>query len=191
MCSYSRLILTTAIMLAAWPAAAQTGSVEVKSPDGSLAISVATLAGVTPAAGGGQLAYQVTLRGKAVMDWSRLGLEIQGGPTLGAQVKILSAERSSHDEKWPALHGKANSIRDHYNAATIRTAESGRSGRLLNLEVRAYDDGVAFRYLVPEQPSIREMRLSAEATQFRASKDATTYPLILRDYRSSYEDDYH
>jgi alpha-glucosidase len=61
----------------------------------------------------------------------------------------------------------------------------------MDIEARAYNDGVAFRYVVPEQPSIRELRLAREATQFCMAKDGPTFPLILRNYRTSYEDDYH
>ncbi len=48
-----------------------------------------------------------------------------------------------------------------------------------------------FRYLIPEHPAQREIRITAELTQFHFAKDGTTYPLILRDYRTPYEDDYH
>ena len=56
--------------------------------------------------------------------------------------------------------------------------------------MRAFDDGVAFRYIVPEQPSIKSVHIADERTQFRYSKDATLYPLVLSGFQSSYEDDY-
>jgi alpha-glucosidase len=170
--------------LLAMVALLQAAPAALKSPDGALEIAFSTQ-------NDGQLVYRVALRGQPVIDWSRLGLDIQGGPLLGAEVRILSSEPSQGDETWSAPHGKANPIRNHYNALTVRTSETGRRARRLDIEARAYDDGVAFRYVVPEQPAIREMRLAAEATQFRLSKDGTTFPLILRGYRTSYEDDYH
>ncbi len=172
-------------------AAAQTGPVALKSPDGSLEISIATLSGGSPSAAGGQLAYRISRAGKPVLDWSQLGLNIQGLPPLGPEVRILDSQPSNHDETWTSPAGKAAKIRDHYNAVVVHTSESGRRVRRMDIEARAYDDGIAFRYLIPEQPSIREMRLSGEGTQFHISKESTTWPLILRDYRSSYEDDYH
>ena len=33
------------------------------------------------------------------------------------------------------------------------------SGRKLSLEIRAYDDGIAFRYILPKQPSIQNVRI--------------------------------
>ena len=73
----------------------------------------------------------------------------------------------------------------------IHTEETAGRHRPLDLEARAYDDGNTFRYLIPEHPAQREIRITAELTQFHFAKDGTTYPLILRDYRTPYEDDYH
>jgi alpha-glucosidase len=64
------------------------------------------------------------------------------------------------------------------------------AGRKLGLEIRAYDDGVAFRYVVPGKEGGAKIRIERELTEFRYSKDATTYPLILDGFQSSYEDEY-
>ena len=89
------------------------------------------------------------------------------------------------------MAGKANPIRNHYNAVTVQTVETAASGRRLTIEARAYDDGVAFRYVVPEQPAVKELRILNESTQFRFSKDANTLALISRGFQTSNEDDYH
>jgi alpha-glucosidase len=65
------------------------------------------------------------------------------------------------------------------------------AGRRLVIEARAYDDGVAFRYVVPDQPSVKELRILNESTQFRFSKEANTLALISRGFQTSNEDDYH
>ncbi|HVX67270.1 MAG TPA: glycoside hydrolase family 97 protein, partial [Bryobacteraceae bacterium] len=179
------------LLLAIVPAFAQTGPVALKSPDGSLEISIATLKGDTLEAAGGHLAYRIAYRGKPVFQWSGLGLSVQGGPPLGADMRVTGSQPSGGDETWTAVHGKANPIRNHYNAVTVEAVETGRPNRKLTIEARAYDDGVAFRYLIPAQPMMRELRISAEDTQFIPAKDAATFPLILNGYRSSHEDDYH
>ena len=58
------------------------------------------------------------------------------------------------------------------------------------VEARVYNDGAAFRYVVPEQDAIKELRIANERTQFVFAKDATTFPLILRNFRTSWEDNY-
>jgi alpha-glucosidase len=179
------------VLLAALTAAAQTGPVVLKSPNGALEISIATVRGQSVQAAGGQLAYRVAFRGQPVIEWSNLGLAMEGSPALGPAVRIESSQASSQDETWTSVQGKANPIRSHYNAVTVQTVETAANGRRLVMEARAYDDGVAFRYVVPEQPSVKELRILNESTQFRFSKDACTFSLISRGFQTSNEDDYH
>ena len=73
----------------------------------------------------------------------------------------------------------------------MQTVETAANCRRLVMEARAYDDGVAFRYVLPEQPSMKDVRILNEATQFRFSKDANTISLISRGFQTSNEDDYH
>jgi alpha-glucosidase len=171
------------VLLAVLTAAAQTEPVALKSPNGALEISIGTVRG--------QLAYRVVFRGKPLLEWSNLGLMIEGSPALGAAVRIESSQASSQDETWKPVQGKANPIRNQYNAVTVQTVETAASGRRLAMEARAYDDGVAFRYFVPEQPNLKELRILNESTQFRFTKDANTIALISRGFSTSNEDDYH
>ncbi|MGD0500872.1 MAG: glycoside hydrolase family 97 protein [Bryobacteraceae bacterium] len=191
MFSYGKLAALIAVVLAALPAAAQTGQTVLLSPDGAIQMTIATVRGQAVQEAGGQLAYRVAFHGKPLLDWSNLGLAIAGSPVLGAAVRIESSQPSSQDETWKPVAGKTSLVRNHYNAVTVQTVEMAAGGRRLAIEARAYDDGVAFRYVVPEQPNVKEMRISNEATQFRFIRDATTWSLILRDFQTSSEDDYH
>jgi alpha-glucosidase len=179
------------VLLAALAATAQTGPVVLASPNGALEISIATVRGQSVEAAGGELAYRVTFRGQPVIQWSNLGLILEAAPALGTAVRIESSQASSQDETWTAVQGKTSRIRNHYNAVAVQTVETAANGRRLVVEARAYDDGVAFRYVVPEQPSIKELRILNEATQFRFSKYANTFSLISRGFETSNEDDYH
>jgi alpha-glucosidase len=171
--------------------AGQAGPVVLKSPNGELEISIATLQGLSLRAEGGQLAYCVSFRGRSVLEWSNLGLIIEGSSVLGTDVRIESSQTSNQDETWTSVQGKANPIRNHYNTVTVQTAETSANGRHLVLEARAYDDGVAFRYIIPDQPKVKELRILNESTQFCFSKDASTFSLISRGFQTSNEDDYH
>jgi alpha-glucosidase len=191
LCDLKIVRILALVVLAALTAAAQTGAVVLTSPNGALEISIATVQGQSIQTAGGQLAYRVAFRGRPVLEWSNLGLILEGAPPLGSAVRIGSSQPSSHDETWKSVAGKANPIRNHYNAVTVQTVETAAIGRRLVMEARAYDDGVAFRYLVPEQPSLTELRILNEATQFRFSKFANTFSLISRGFETSNEDDYH
>ena len=161
---------------------AETGPATLASPDNSIQLTFTT--------DGGQLAYRVTFRGKPVIDRSAMGLEIQNQPMLGNHVEIAGVKPSKTDETYTVPAGKSKTVRNAYNALSIDLRETADPQRRLTVEARAYDDGIAFRYAVPSQEGLRELRLINEKTQFVLAKDATTYPLILRNYRTSWEDNY-
>lgn len=132
--------------------------------------------------------YAVDFRGQRLFDRSKLGLELAGQPPLGPGMSAATNQRQSADETYTIPIGKTSSVRNHYNAVVAGFADP--SGRKLTIEARAFDDGVAFRYILPAQPSAPRLRIARELTEFNYAKDATTYPLILDNFQSSYEDEY-
>lgn len=153
------------------------------SPDGRLTLTFETT--------GARLTYSVAFQGKPVIDRSALALELAGQPApLGAHVRLVNAAPSESDQTWRPVTGKSSSVRDRYRALSLDLEETAAPARRLTIEARAYDDAVAFRYLVPEQPALRDFRLARELTEFRVSKDATAYALALPNFRSAYESEY-
>lgn len=167
---------------------AQAASESLQSPDGQLAITFK----ITPGANqkSGPITYSVTFHGKQLVEDSGLKLELRGQRPLGTNVALAKATRSSNDSTYHLVAGKASTVRDHYNAIRLDLAEPSGDQRQLSIEARAYDDAVAFRYVVPEQRPLRDFELKNEATEFRISKDATTYALELPNFRSMYESEY-
>jgi alpha-glucosidase len=134
------------------------------------------------------LRYAVEFRGKRMIAESSLGLEAAGQSALGPGMRNMGAETGSTDQTYAIPVGKTSSVRDHYNS--LHADYEDAAGRKLGIEVRVYDDGAAFRYIVPDQPALKQVRIARENTEFAFSKDATTYPLILDGYQSSWEDEY-
>ncbi len=163
---------------------------ELRSPDGRLTLDFETVANHAPNSAGGQLVYSVTFEGKPLVEESGLKLELEGQRPLGTDVRIVSASTSATDSTYRLITGKTSEVRDDYNAVRIDLEETGGMGRKLAMEARAYDDAVAFRYVVPEQNALREFRLTKEDTEFRIAKDATTYALELPNYRTMYESEF-
>jgi alpha-glucosidase len=155
----------------------------VQSPDAAIVISFAT--------SDEPLSYTVSFRGKPVIARSVLGLDIESQKPLNSGFRVLGAKQGALDETYSMPHGKSNPIRNQCNTLTIDLEESRAPGRRLTLEARAYNDGAAFRYVLPEQPTLKEVRITAERTEFQLAKESTTYPLLLPGFHSSYEDDYH
>jgi alpha-glucosidase len=193
------------LLFAATVAYSQTNTAAVSSPDGQLTISFQTATNTTSggteqrqlspqyqsAPGGGQLIYTVSFHGRELLEPSALALDLEGQtPRLGQDVRLVSATASQTDDTYTLLHGKTSRVRDHFNALRVEFEETAAPARKLIVEARAYDDAVAFRYVVPEQAGLNEFRLAKEGTEFRFVKDPMTYSLVLPNDRSMYESEF-
>lgn len=173
----------------------QTSTPNVGSPDGQLVMGFS----IQPSAslgenGSGKLMYTLTFHGKPVIDNSALGLELDDKTPLGVNVTITDSQAGSGVEDYPLAHSKVSHVHDAYNSLLVKVTEAGvdarRGARTMTIEVRAFNNGIAFRYLLPQQAAIPSLHLRAEDTEFRFSQDDTAWVLALPGYRSSYESEY-
>ncbi len=151
----TRMMTLAAAVLAAFSGAAcaaTAGQVAVTSPNGKAAIKIARDGG----------SYVVTRGGETVLAKSALGLEFDGQPDLGRLV-LEKVTKSTTDREIPLVATKASSARDHYRAATFHFRDRADRTRRLLVDVRAYDDGVAFRYRIDGGAPVR---LRGEKTAF-------------------------
>jgi alpha-glucosidase len=157
-------------------------AVKVTSPNGQITFLL------FDAAPPDNLYYTVEFHAKQLIGKSRLGLELTGQPALGPGMRKTGEQTNNVDESYTVPVGKTSTVRDHYNSVHVDFEDA--AGRKLAMEVRAFDDGAAFRYVVPEQASLKQVSIAHESTEFNFVMDATTYPLILDGFQSSYEDEY-
>jgi alpha-glucosidase len=139
-------------------ACAVAAPVVVSSPDGRTAIRIEDDAS----------RFMVSRRGETVIAPSPLGLELDGVPEFGALV-LEKRNDTKVDRTIPLIATKAAGARDHYRGATLAFRERAALGRRLLLDVRAYDDGVAFRYRID---GYEPVRLRGERTAFIPAGDA-------------------
>jgi alpha-glucosidase len=184
------LVLSALMLICNLEGFADSAPVVLSSPDQQLVIRFATVAGKGTGGTGGKLVYSVSFRGKQVLDPSSLALELAGQPTLGNDVEIVESTPAKGSDDYSLIGGKVSNIHDMYNSVQLRAVEKNEPKRSLVVEARAYNDGIAFRYVLPEQDTIKDLRLKQEDTEFRVSTDATTWALALPNYRSSYESEY-
>jgi len=168
----------------------QSAPVALTSPDGRLTITFQTVSTNGTAGPENHLVYSVAFAGKPLIAPSGLSLSLENQPPLGNNVHIIGQSTSSTDETYHLIAGKTSTVRNHFNAVRIDLQENQESDRKLSIEARAYDDAVAFRYVVPEQPGLAEFRLTRENTEFRFVKDAMTWSLELPNFRSMYESEF-
>jgi alpha-glucosidase len=68
-----------------------------------------------------------------------------------------------------------------YNTLTAEYMQNGSLGRRINVEVRAYNEGVAFRYVIPESSPLSPMVLDNELTEFAFAKNTGAIAKIPSD----------
>src|ERR1700722_8674493 len=178
-----RLFLLFSLVSAVTLLSSAQNTLQLASPNGQIVFTLSAGPTAQPA-----LRYSIDFRGKHLIDESELGLNLQGAAPLGPAMFKVGATLGSVDRSYTIPVGKTKDVRDHYNSLLVDL--QSEPGVRFSIDIRAFDDGVAFRYLVPEQTDINKARITGERTQCRYSKDATAYPLVVNGFQSSYEDDY-
>src|SRR6202453_3356896 len=188
--SKTRFLVAVFVTVCCQAGFSEIGPVVLASPNQRLSIQFTTVAGTEKTGTGGKIVFSVGFAGKQIVDQSSLALELVDQPVLGSNVQIVESTPGKGSDDYTLIAGKASGIHDQYNSVQLRAVESAAPNRSLVIEARAYNDGIAFRYVLPEQDGLKELRLKQEDTEFRISTDATTWALALPNYRSSYESEY-
>jgi len=187
----SRLFLVLFLLNSSVDGVCQVKPVDLLSPDKKLLIHFQTGNEDNKAGKEQQLYYSVAYNGKWLLKPSALSLDLKNYAPLGAAVQMVNVQYGATDETYHLLVGKASEVRNQYNAAALELEETAAPKRKLIIEARAYNDAVAFRYVVPEQESTRDsFQLKNEYTEFHFSTDATAYAQVLPHYKSMYESEY-
>ena len=147
----------------------------VASPDGRNAVTVEIREGGGGAGGGGGLFYRVERDGRPILLPGRLGFEFRGAPPLRDGLRVTGTARQTVDETWTQPWGEVARVRDHHNELAVSVEESAAPNRRFTLRVRAFDDGVGFRYELPEQPGLGEFEITEELTEFALADNARAW----------------
>ena len=134
-------------------------SYEVESPDGSIVATVYV-------DGEGQLGYTVTLNGVTVLERATLGLTVDG-VEMGKDAALGEPVETTFDETY-TTRGMHTEARNHYNQSAFPVTSGGKT---MTLNVRAYDDGVAIQYDLPDGSHT----VSGDDTRFAIPTDATAF----------------
>src|SRR5213082_2652360 len=152
--------------LAPTPAAPQD-RLRVASPDGRNQVTVEIR--------DGGLYYSLNRDTRPLFLPSRLVVAFRGAPPLRDSLRIVDTARSAHDETWTQPWGEVARVRDHHNELRVSVAESAAPQRRFDVVVRAFNDGIGFRYEFPAQAPLAEFVISDELTQFNLADDAKSW----------------
>ncbi len=165
-------------------------SLSVSSPDGNVVVSFALKSNPQPYPPGARAYYRVSYRGAPVLTDSPLGLDFEGAAPLDHDFEITGSDRHSHNESWTDSFGALRSVPDHYNQLRVSLREKQAPGRRVDIIFRAYNEGAAFRYFLPQQSPQQKFTLMAENTGFNFAREASAFALNKGRFNTDNEGEY-
>lgn len=188
--------ITLCLLWATFSAWAATQTYTLRSPGGNYAFTFMheTREGKT------RLAYTLSFKGQTIVEKSALGVDItnkllenalgiQGDSCAawGDNLVCIGVDSAAHDSSWKPLYGERAEIPDRYRSLRVKfrkgepSAEAAGDGYdrsrtyFMDVEVRAYDEGVAFRYHFPSTTNGLFLHLTRELTEFAMPKGTMAY----------------
>ncbi len=168
---------------------------QVTSPDGNYLFTFTQ----EDEGGVSKMYYTLTFKGQTITEKSLLGVEIEnklfenalGVPNDNCRhwmdnLVYTGTERAGRDTTWTPVYGEWATIRDHYNQLTVKFRKGKAEEKLtngynkertyyMNLEVRAYDEGVALRYHFPMTSNGLFIHITGEQTEFSMPEGTKAY----------------
>ncbi len=139
----------------------------ITSPNGQLQLNFSVNAQ-------GEPVYELSYKGKPVINPSKLGLELKNDPGLMNGFTLADAKTSTFDETWEPVWGEVKQIRNHYNELAVTLNQKAQDRNII-IRFRLFDDGMGFRYEFPLQKNLNYFVIKEERTQFAMTGDHTAF----------------
>ena len=180
------LSLTACIIDAPAPVTAAADSTPQQTIETTSAASPSGELNFSLNAQGGQLTWQADWHGETIISPSALGLIFKTGRDLNQNLTITPVTNTTIDETWEQPWGERQFVRDHHNEIAAEIAFEDGSPAFI-LRARIYDDGLGFRYEVPDTG---HREITDELTEFRVDPAAKTWWIPAAGW-NRYEELYH
>ena len=128
----------------------------------------------------GEAFYSITKDEKSVIKKSKLGILLENKLNIGKNLEIIKVSTSSNNSSWIPDFGEFDEIIDNY-----KNLDVSLSNGVINFNVvfRVYNDGVAFKYHVPNQSGITNYNIIDEYSEFNLNSDDTAWWIPGFSYR--------
>ncbi len=141
-----------------------TTTAVVTSPDGHIKVQFT----ISPE---GKPGYLVAHKEKVVIDTSYLGFDFKDMASIAKNFQIVETASNTVDETWKMPWGEQAEVRNQYNELKVFLEENVEKGKKLNIVFKVYNDGLGFRYELPEQENVTELLVTDENTEFNLTGD--------------------
>ncbi|NBC84463.1 MAG: hypothetical protein GVY19_13935 [Bacteroidetes bacterium] len=153
----------------------------IHSPDNNIRVEIHVEEKIT---------YSVAYKNLSFIKPSPLSFDFAFSPRLGEYMKVIQSDMNTIDETWEPILKTHKQVRNHFNQLTLEMEEQRFPGRKLNVEFRVFDDGMAFRYLLPGLNSKPELELTSENSTFHFTNDYNAWMVDYKTYNSHQESEF-
>jgi alpha-glucosidase len=154
-------------------------TVQLSSPDGQIVFSLRVL----PSAP----VYRIAYRNQVLINDSPLGLTFLNSNTFRENLQLHTPVFRQTTENYELIVGKRKKVSESFKEVVLPLEEPVKPFRKINLVVRAFNDGLAFRYEIPGQKNWPSCSLTDEQSTFKFVDDPTVLTLFLPNYTTSHE----
>ena len=133
------------------------------------------------------LYYRVAYKGILMVDISRLNISFKEGGAFNHDLVIVPANPERLTEDYELIIGKASKVHSECNRVIIPVTEQTGAKRNLDIEVRVFNDGVAFRYVLPQQHQWTSVNITDEIDSFNPTQNPVITALLRMNYTTSHE----
>lgn len=136
------------------------------------------------------LRYSLTLDQQTIISNSPLGLILDKKNVGSSEMHFVDKHSTEVNERFDIVVGKSAYVDDHYQQLMLALQSKGERPIQLSLIVRVYDQGVAFRYVLPPQQHLTTFTIQNELTRFDFADDFLCYGLNLGKFANSHEGEF-
>ena len=143
----------------------QNNSISVESPNQEIKLNFKLIDGVPT--------YSVSNKNKKVINLSKMGLLFNNKIDFSKNLTLLETKSKSFNNSWKPLYGEEEIIINNYNELMISLSNTVYK---MNIFFRLFNDGVAFKYVIPKQNELNSYDIIDEMTEFNlSSKDSALW----------------
>ncbi len=142
---------------------------KLQSPDGNQAVTFQM-------AQNGSLTYSLTAWKQTVIKASPLGYANEKKEQMPSSGWVLkNSDTRAVNAVWKPVWGKRSVVKDEYNELYLDLTGPGSEGiNHLRIEARVYNDGIAFRYIIPAEEK-NSLAAASELTEYHFAGDYTAW----------------
>ena len=167
-----RLLTTLAAALMVISAFAAPKDYVLRSPDEKLLVTIET---------GNGISYTLKHDGDLLLDRSEIGMYMTDGIVYGGYLNVKKASTRTVSETIKAIMYKKDEIKDEFNELTLKFKD-------FSLIFRAYDDGMAYRFVSHKEEAYN---VDYETAEFNFAKDWNMWAAYVCQHTETLESQYY